>query len=120
MGHGSGLHTDHIAHTRRTYRIDDRGALMKRISGQFKLADDFMIVCNHRGAVLADKGIFNLGHVSVWLCTGCTARVREQVVTGILTDAAGLQFHVDGQLQQMIKENTQALNDAREAIERKK
>lgn len=91
---------------------------MKRISGQFKLADEFMIVCNHRQAVLADKGIFNLGHVSVWLCTGCTARVREQVVTGILADAAGLQFHVDGELQQLLKDNTKAIIEHREAIER--
>lgn len=88
----------------------------------FKQVDDFTITCAHRThgepPMLADKGLFNLGKVTLWLCMNCTARVREQIVTGMLTDAAAKQFHVDGDLQAMIKENTKALNEMRKGYER--
>lgn len=90
---------------------------MKRISAQFKLADDFMIVCNHKKAVLADKGIFNLGDVSLWLCMGCTARIREQIVTGILADAAARQMHTDGTLQELLKDRIANVDDLRQNYE---
>lgn len=83
---------------------------MKRISKQFRLANETTIVCNHKvpEAVLADAGIFNLGTCTLWLCINCTARVRDSVITNILTDAAKLTLRGDEELQKLLKERLAA------------
>lgn len=83
--------------------------------------DDFTFGCVHRNhgepAMLADQGIFNLGFVTLWLCTNCTARVREHVLSGMLESAAAKQFHVDGELQQMLKDKVKLDLEHRDRLE---
>lgn len=83
--------------------------MLQRITQWLKLSKgQDIIYCTHKTdgekPLLSDKNMFNLGTITLWLCTNCGARLRETVVTNILYDAAALSLRSDGQLQQLLKE----------------